>query len=75
MNGMGFYDFDADDPERCTETMKFQYYFLNVLNKVGDKTIRSLACELFGFVVETQAIGKGENKVYVTDELRSLFQN
>ena len=71
----GFYDFDADDPERCTETMKFQYYFLNVLNKVGDKTIRSLACELFGFVVETQAIGKGENKVYVTDELRSLFQN
>ncbi len=67
------YNFDSDDPKCCTDTMKFQYYYLSVLNKRRKNVPRSLVCELFDFLCEVQAIGNNENMVPITDELRSLF--
>lgn len=68
------YEFNSDDPQRSTATMKFQYYYLSVLNKVRKNQPRSFVCEIFDFIVETQAIGRRENKVAITNEIENLFR-
>lgn len=68
------YEFNPDDPQRFTSTMKFQYYYLSVLNKVRKNQPRSFVCEIFDFIVETQAIGRRENKVAITNEIENLFR-
>ena len=69
-----FYDFDSDDPERITDTMEFQYYYLSVLNKRTGGKPSSFGKDLWSFIIEVQSIERKKNKVYITDELRDLFQ-
>ena len=70
------YEFNEDDPERHTLTTQFQYYFLNVLHKFEkENPINKPVIDFFNFIIDTQAISKKKNKVYLDDELKKLLSS
>ena len=70
------YDFNDDDLDRHTPTTEFQYYFLQVLHKIGDKNpLNKPILDFFNFVVDTQSIEKNTNKVPINDKLRLLLSS